>query len=324
MSLNAGGDWMIHTERANRPRAQCVADARRIFHKYRRSILLGGAAFVAGALLCLLLTPEDRVMETVTASPEEVASWASSQTSYGIDLAAGVCPENGKAESVQFNATAGSFDVECLAPRLSRRAFVTLGVTMTSLCLMISGQPPDICMLVATLVLLLWPWKDSLGKGIISEGQAWQGFANEGVLTVGALFVVAKAVDSTGVVSIAMKKILGKPKTLFVAQLRLLLPVAIASAFMNNTPIVAMLIPVVETWAPSIGHDKSKFLMPLSFASMLGGMCSMMGTSTNLVVAGLLKKKNPEMQSSGCSTLFPLAGRAPLRLSVPSLQVPAS
>ena len=58
---------------------------------------------------------------------------------------------------------------------------------------------------------LLWPWKDSLGKGIISEGQAWQGFANEGVLTVGAL-VMAKAVDSTGVVSIAMKKIWENPR----------------------------------------------------------------------------------------------------------------
>ena len=163
-------------------------------------------------------------------------------------------------------------------------------------------------MLGATLLLLLWPWEDSPGKGIISEAQAWQGFSNGGVLTVGALFVVAKAVDSTGVVSIVMKKILGKPKSLFVAQMRLLFPVAIASAFMNNTPIVAMLIPVVETWAPSIGHDKAKFLMPLSFASMLGGMCSMMGTSTNLVVAGLLLKKNPEMQPFGLFDIVPVGG----------------
>ena len=86
MSLNAGGDWMIHTERANRPRAQCVADARRIFHKYRRSILLGGAAFVAGALLCLLLTPEDRVMETDGGLTEEVASWASSRRRASVSI----------------------------------------------------------------------------------------------------------------------------------------------------------------------------------------------------------------------------------------------
>lgn len=68
-----------------------------------------------------------------------------------------------------------------------------LGVTLTALCLMISGSPPDLCMLAATLVLVLWPWTQT-GAGIISETEAWQGFSNKGVLTVGALFVVAKAV----------------------------------------------------------------------------------------------------------------------------------
>ena len=284
---------------------QCVRDVRAIFIMHKHSIILGIGAFLVGALLCVLLEPEACVQHVVRAAPAQVARWASSSSSYGIELAADVCPENGRALGVTYNASTDGFNVDCLAPRLSRRAFITLGVTVTSLCLMISGQPPDICMLGATLVLLLWPWSYSDGMGIISEVQAWQGFSNEGVLTVGALYIVAKAVDSTGVVSMVMTRILGKPNSLFVAQLRLLFPVAIASAFMNNTPIVAMLIPVVEKWAPSIGHDKAMFLMPLSFASMLGGMCSMMGTSTNLVVAGMLRKKNPGMQvswigASGC------------------------
>ena len=96
----------------------------------------------------------------------------------------------------------------------------------------------------------------------------------QGVLTVGALFVVAKAVDETGIVNKVATKILGEPKSLFIAQLRLLVPVAVSSAFMNNTPIVAMMIPVILQWAPKLKRAPSTFLMPLSFASMLGGMCS--------------------------------------------------
>ena len=126
----------------------------------------------------------------------------------------------------------------------------------------------------------------------------------QGVLTVGALFVVAKAVDETGIVNKVATKILGEPKSLFIAQLRLLVPVAVSSAFMNNTPIVAMMIPVILQWAPKLKRAPSTFLMPLSFASMLGGMCSMMGTSTNLVVAGLLAHKNPEIKPFG---LFDIA-----------------
>ena len=77
---------------------------------------------------------------------------------------------------------------------------------------------------------------------------------------------------------------------------------------MNNTPIVAMLIPVVDGWARRIGHPKSLFLMPLSFASMLGGMCTMIGTSTNLVVQGMLLKNNPNVAPFGLFDLVPIGG----------------
>ena len=62
---------------------------------------------------------------------------------------------------------------------------------------------------------------------------------------------------------------------------------------MNNTPIVAMLMPIIDTWSLKIGHDKSKLLMPLSFASMLGGMCTLIGTSTNLIMASLISADGP-------------------------------
>ena len=269
---------------------QCMQDTKKLLRRNCKTATVGLISALAGALLCILSTPEPRILHNVPIQNfTTLATWASSRETLTLDLASAICPGGGQAVEMTFNQTADDFELTCEAPRLSRRAYVTLGVTLTALCLMISGSPPDLCMLAATLVLVLWPWTQT-GAGIISETEAWQGFSNKGVLTVGALFVVAKAVDETGIVSLVMKRVLGEPKSLFLAQIRLLLPVAVSSAFMNNTPIVAMLIPVVIQWAPRIGKRPSTFLMPLSFASMLGGMCSMMGTSTNLVVAGLLGK----------------------------------
>ena len=92
-----------------------------------------------------------------------------------------------------------------------------------------------------------------------------------------------------------MGKALGVPQKTHVAQLRLMLPVSIVSAFLNNTPIVAVFIPIVQTWSRKIGLSKSQLMIPLSFASILGGTCTLMGTSTNLVVAGKAKENNISM-----------------------------
>jgi di/tricarboxylate transporter len=90
-----------------------------------------------------------------------------------------------------------------------------------------------------------------------------------------------------------MSKMLGRPKILCVAQLRLMIPVGIASAFFNNTPLVAIMIPIVQSWAKKINMSDSQLLMHLSFASILGGTITIIGTSTNLVVAGLLGERYP-------------------------------
>ncbi len=114
------------------------------------------------------------------------------------------------------------------------------------------------------------------------------GFGNEGLIVVGVLFVVAAGLSQTGAMQLITKPLLGQPRHPLVAQTRLMLPVGVLSAFLNNTPIVAMFMPVVSDWCKKSGMAPSKLFIPLSYAAILGGMCTLIGTSTNLVVNGLL------------------------------------
>lgn len=124
--------------------------------------------------------------------------------------------------------------------------------------------------------------------GIIDAGQAFAGFSNPAPITVAALYVLARAVEKTGALQPVVRATLGNGGGGRGALARLLVPTAAASAFLNNTPIVAMLAPQVEEWATKRGISPSLFLMPLSFATILGGVITAIGTSTNLVVSGLL------------------------------------
>ena len=150
--------------------------------------------------------------------------------------------------------------------------------------------------------------------GILDAREALAGFANEGMITVGVLFVVAAGLDQTGVLASVVHRLLGRPRTLSGAQRRLVLPVLAGSALLNNTPLVAMLTPVVKDWSRSTGFAASKLLIPLSYAAILGGMCTLIGTSTNLVISGLLA-------DSGHA---PLAFLDPARLGLPCALVGAT
>ena len=127
-----------------------------------------------------------------------------------------------------------------------------------------------------------------LVSGVLSPGEALAGLSNEGMATVAVLYVVAAGLRETGAVAWLVQGVLGRPRNLFNAQLRLMAPVAAASGFMNNTPVVAMFLPAVVDWARQNRLPVSKLLIPLSYASILGGTCTLIGTSTNLVVNGLL------------------------------------
>ncbi|WP_323751308.1 SLC13 family permease [Marinobacter sp.] len=148
-----------------------------------------------------------------------------------------------------------------------------------ALALMVSGRFAPYLVMLAVLVLLS-------ATGIISHEQALVGFSNPGLITVVALFVVASGVHHSGGVDLLVRYILGKPKTVRAAQVRIALPVTLLSGFLNNTPVVATMIPAVHGWSRKIGVAPSKLMIPLSYAAIFGGTLTMIGTSTNLVVNG--------------------------------------
>ena len=113
------------------------------------------------------------------------------------------------------------------------------------------------------------------------------GFGNPAVATIGVLFVCAAAVKETGVLHQLSDLVFGDTRNERVALARLVVPTAAVSGFMNNSPIVAMFIPMVRSFAQRMGISTSRMLIPLSYAAMLGGTCTMIGTSANLVVAGM-------------------------------------
>ena len=123
--------------------------------------------------------------------------------------------------------------------------------------------------------------------GLAPPAGLLKGFSNAGVLTVAALFPVASGMYSTGAISLLSPRLIGQPKTEISANLRILPPIAIGSAFINNTPMVAMMIPVVRDLRRNAGLVAPSLLMGISFASILGGNTTLIGGAVNLIVAGM-------------------------------------
>ncbi|WP_339846540.1 SLC13 family permease [uncultured Halopseudomonas sp.] len=158
---------------------------------------------------------------------------------------------------------------------------ITVGVVLVSLAA--TRIPADLVLMGALAFLVI--------SGILSAPQALAGFANTGVITIATLYVVAAGLKETGAVQWVASRLLGQPKSVRGAQVRMLLPTGLLSAFMNNTTVVAMFIPAIQDWAARLRISPSKLLLPLSYATILGGTCTLIGTSTNLVVDGLLQSK---------------------------------
>ena len=128
-----------------------------------------------------------------------------------------------------------------------------------------------------------------LCAGIITPTEMLEGFSNKGMITVALLFLVSEGVRQSGALNIIIKKLLPQKKTSVPKSLLHILPsISVISAFLNNTPIVVIFGPIIKRWAEALKMPATKFLIPLSYATILGGVCTLIGTSTNLVVHGMI------------------------------------
>jgi di/tricarboxylate transporter len=127
--------------------------------------------------------------------------------------------------------------------------------------------------------------------GVLDAKEAFSGFSSTSVVIIGVLFVVVAGLTYTGVLQWIVKNLLGQPKSYSKAVVRLMLPVAGLSSFLSNTTVVALFVGIVKMWAKKLGVSPSKLLIPLSYASGMGGVCTLIGTPPNLIISGLYAEK---------------------------------
>ena len=161
------------------------------------------------------------------------------------------------------------------------QAWATLSVVAAVLVVLATTRVRAYVVLLGALAVLL-------GLGVVEDDDLLQSVANPGMVTVAILFAVGAGMRDTGGMSWLAGRLLGRPKQLMAAQARLVSLVSVLSAFMNNIPLVAVMLPVVSEWSRRIRVSPSRLMIPLSFASILGGTCTLIGTSTTLVVNGLI------------------------------------
>src|SRR5664279_4211535 len=188
------------------------------------------------------------------------------------------------------------------------QAWVMLGILAVMFGLLLWGKLPAWLVFMGTLTA-------AMTLNLASAEALLRGFSNTGILTVAALFPVAAGMYAAGAISLLSQRMIGLPRSVGAAQLRILPPVALGSAFLNNTPLVAIMIPVVRDLARNTGLAASKLFMGLSFASILGGTMTLIGTSVNLIIAGLVVDA---IASGHLTGMKPLTIFQPIWVGLPS------
>lgn len=159
---------------------------------------------------------------------------------------------------------------------------VILGLVGMVVALIMDKMRPG--MILFSVVVLF------LCTGILTPKEMLEGFSNKGMITVALLFLISEGVRQSGALGQLIKRLLPqKGTTVRKAQARMLPAISFVSAFLNNTPVVVIFAPIIKRWAESVHLPATKFLIPLSYATILGGICTLIGTSTNLVVHGMIQ-----------------------------------
>jgi di/tricarboxylate transporter len=160
-------------------------------------------------------------------------------------------------------------------------AWITLTVVAGCIALQVTERVGAAAGFLGAVVLLML-------AGVLTPGEAFAGFSNAAPITVAALFVAARAVEKAGLLHRVTHAVLGSRDQGRLSLGKLVGSMASLSAWLNNTPLVAVAAPQVADWAHRRGVPPSRYLMPLSYATIFGGVATTIGTSTNLVVSGML------------------------------------
>lgn len=163
---------------------------------------------------------------------------------------------------------------------LSLYAWITI-ITVVAMfaVLLFTKTPAEMAFLGAIAILFV--------TGTLTEKETCSGFSNSSVVVIGALFIIVGGLVHTGVLQWITKHLLGTPGSYHKAIVRLMLPVAILSSFLNNTTVVALFVNVVKMWGKKMHINPSKLLIPLSYASGMGGLCTLIGTPPNMIISGM-------------------------------------
>ena len=167
---------------------------------------------------------------------------------------------------------------------------ITLAVVFGVLVLLSASRLETDVVLVGAMIALTL-------SGVLKPDQALQGFASNGVMTIAALYIVVAGLRETGAMAWISRWVLGRPRSLGVAQAKLIAVTSVLSAVINNTPVVALFIPVAQEWSARFGYSISKLLLPMNHMVIIAGMCTLIGTSTNLIVNSLLVKAVPNVRT---------------------------
>ena len=162
-------------------------------------------------------------------------------------------------------------------------------------------------------ILLFTKWRSDLVflgaigvlfvTGVLDAKEAFSGFSGTSVITVGVLFVVVAGLMYTGVLQCIVRFLLGTPNSYSKTVMRLMIPVAVLSSFLSNTTVVSLFVNIVKMWAKKLGVSPSKLLIPLSYASGMGGVCTLIGTPPNLIISGLYEEKTGEAMNILATTI---------------------
>ena len=159
-------------------------------------------------------------------------------------------------------------------------AWITIATVLSMFTvLLLTKLRADLVFLGAIAILFV--------TGVLNAKEAFSGFSSTSVVIIGVLFVVVAGLTHTGVLQWIVKHLLGQPESYSKAVIRLMLPVAGLSSFLSNTTVVALFVGIVKMWSKKLGVSPSKLLIPLSYASGMGGVCTLIGTPPNLIISGL-------------------------------------